>query len=104
MLRQDSELHNDCNLEPAEIARRVRQIAHDLHQTLRSTNSDHAELMELERRIDQLRVHTHGTCMVAIDRWLDNSRSVIRARVDGEHTPLKEIYTPTRHSSHYVTT
>src|SRR5208337_2425798 len=42
------------------------------------------ELIELERRIDELRVHTHGTGLIAIDRWLANSRSAIRARAVAE--------------------
>lgn len=69
------------SLDPAKIAEGVRQIAHDLHQTLRKTTPSTGELIELERRIDELRVHTHGTSMASIDRWLDNSRSAIRERV-----------------------
>src|SRR5271166_3135752 len=55
------------NLDPAAIAQGVRQIAHDLHQILRKTTSSPGELIELERRIDELRVHTHRTGLIAID-------------------------------------
>ncbi len=104
MLRQYSELHNNSSLDPAEIARCVRQIAHDLHETLKRSNSDLTELIALERRIDELRVHTQGTCLIAIDRWLDSSRTAIRERVDAEQTPLEDIYTRTRRSPSCVTT
>ena len=33
------------------------------------------ELIELERCIDELRVHTHETGLIVIDRWLANSRT-----------------------------
>jgi hypothetical protein len=82
-----------ASLDPAAIAEGVRQIAHDLHQLLKKTISNPGELIELERRIDELRVHTHGSRLIAIDRWLDNSRSAIRERVLTEQTSIKEVYT-----------
>jgi len=91
------------SLDPAAIAEGVRQIAHDLHQMLRKTISSPGELIELERRIDELRVHTHGTRLVAIDRWLANSRSAIRARAVAEQTSIKDEYTGVRRCPDYTT-
>ena len=82
-LRRPGESLPVSSLDPAAIAQGVRQIAHDLHQILRKTTPSPGELIELERRIDELRVHTHGTGLIAIDRWLANSRSAIR------HAPLR---------------
>jgi len=84
------------SLDPAAIAEGVRQIAHDLHQVLRKTTSSPGELIELERRIDELRVHTGGTRLLAIDRWLHNTRSAIRARVVAEQTSIKDVHTSAR--------
>jgi hypothetical protein len=68
------------SLDPAAIANRVRQIAHDLHQMLKKPTPSARELIELERCIDELRVHTHGSPLIAIDRWLVNSRNALRER------------------------
>ena len=81
----------------------VRQIAHDLHQMLRKTISSPDELIELKRRIDELRVHTHGTGLIAIDRWLANSRSAIRARAVAEQTSTADKYTSARRCPAYTT-
>jgi len=61
---------------------------------LRKTTPSPGELMELERRIDELRVHTHGTGLIAIDRWLANSRSAIRARAVAEQTSIEDNALP----------
>jgi len=82
------------SLDPEAIAQGVRQIAHNLHQMLRKTTPSPGELMELERRIDELRVHTHGTGLIAIDRWLANSRSAIRARAVAEQTSIEDNALP----------
>jgi hypothetical protein len=92
-LRQSGESLTAGTLDPAAIAQGVRQLAHDLYQMLRKTPPSPIELIELVRRIDELRVHTHGTQLTAIDRWLDSSRSAVRARIVAEQTPLKHIYT-----------
>ncbi len=92
MLIEAAGIDSGGRLDPAAIAQGVRQIAHDLHAMLKNAASSPVELMELERRIDALRVYTHGTPMIAIDRWLDNSRTAIRARVTAEQTPVKDIY------------
>jgi len=84
MLRQPGESLPAGSLDPAAIAEGVRQIAHDLHQVLRKTTSSPDELIELERRINELRVHTGGTRLMAIDRWLHSSRSAIRVRAVAE--------------------
>ena len=78
-LRRPGESLAVSSLDPAAIAQGVRQIAHDLHQILRKTTPSPGELIELERRIDELRVHTHGTGLIAIDCWLASSQSAIRA-------------------------
>ena len=103
MLRQHAESVTAEILDPAEIAEGVRQIAHDIHLMLMKTTSSPAELIELERRIDELRVHTRGTRMIAIDRWLAKSLSTLRARISAEQTPLKEIYASARRCPDCVT-
>jgi hypothetical protein len=93
-LRRPGESLPVSNLDPAAIAQGVRQIAHDLHQILRKTTLSPGELIELERRIDELRVHTCGTGLIAIDRWLANSRSAIRARAVAEQTSIEDNALP----------
>ena len=90
------------SLDPAEIAQGVRQIAHDLHQMLRRTTSSPGELIELVRRIDELRVHTHKSRLIALDRWLDNSRSAIRERAVAEQTSIEDEYTGARRHPDYT--
>ena len=102
-LRRPGESLPVTSLDPEAIAHRVRQIAHDLHQILRKTTPSPGELIELERRIDELRVHTHGTGFIAIDRWLDNSRSAIRARAVAEQTSIEGKYTSARRYPQYTT-
>jgi hypothetical protein len=103
MLRQPGESLPAGSLDPEAIAEGVRQIAHDLHQVLRKTISSPGELIELERRIDELRVHTGGTRLMAIDRWLHSSRSAIRARADAQQTSIKDEYTGVRRCPDYTT-
>ena len=91
------------SLDPAAIAEGVRQIAHDLHQVLRKTTSSPGELIELERRIDELRVHTGGSRLMAIDRWLHNTRTAIRVRAVAEQTSIKDEYTGVRRCPDYAT-
>jgi hypothetical protein len=67
-------------LDAAEIAQGVRQIAHELYQMLMRTAWNPVELLDLKRRIDELRVHTHGTGLIAIDRWLESCRSSLESR------------------------
>jgi len=88
-------------LDPASIAERVRQIAHDLHQMLKRTISD-PEVIELERRIDELRVHTHGSPLIAIDRWLDHSRRALKERAVAEQTSIEHQYTAVRRCPDYT--
>ncbi len=102
-LRRPGESLPVSNLDPAAIAQGVRQIAHDLHQMLRKTTPSPGELIELERRIDELRVHTHGTGLIAIDRWLASSRSAIRARAYAEQTSTADKYYPGNIEGHIPT-
>ncbi|MGO9238280.1 MAG: hypothetical protein ACLP4V_30875 [Methylocella sp.] len=102
-LRRHGESLPVSNLDPAAIAQGVREIAHDLHQTLRKTTPSPGELIELERRIDELRVHTHGTGLIVIDRWLANSRSAIRARAVAEQTSIDDKYTSARRCPAFTT-
>ena len=48
-LRRHGESLPVSNLDPAAIAQGVREIVHDLHQTLRKTTPSPGELIELER-------------------------------------------------------
>ncbi len=96
MLRQPGESLPAGSLDPAAIAEGVRQIAHDLQQMLRKTTPSPGELIELERRIDELRVHTGATRLLAIDRWLHNTRSAIRASAVAKQTAIKDVYTSPR--------
>ena len=102
-LRRPGESLPDSSLDPAAIAQGVRQIAHDLHQILRKRTSSPTELIELERRIDELRVHTHGTGLLAIDRWLRSSQRAIRARAVAEQTSIEDKYTSARRCPAFTT-
>ncbi len=90
-------------LDPAAIASRVRQIAHDLHQMLKKPTPSPVELIALERCIDELRVHTHGSPLIAIDRWLVNSRSALRERVLAESLSNGDKHTGARRYPEYTT-
>ena len=95
-LRRPGESLPVSSLDPAAIANRVRQIAHDLHQILKKSTSSPGELIELERRIDELRVHTHGSPLTAIDRWLDHSRRALRERALADSISIGHQYTGVR--------
>ncbi len=91
------------SIDPAAVANRVRLIAHDLQQMLKKTTSSPAELHELERRIDELRVHTHGSPLISIDRWLESSRKAIRERALAESISIKDKHTGAPHCTEYRT-
>ena len=74
-LRRPGESLPVSNLDPAAIAQGVREIADDSPSDTEENDPSPGELIELERRIDELRVHTHGTGLIVIDRWLANSRT-----------------------------
>jgi hypothetical protein len=96
MPRRTEEPGSPGSLDPAEIAEAVRQIAHELSQMLMNKTWSPIELLELERRIDELRVHTHGTQLIGIDRWLDSSRRALRARVIMHGISIGEKHTGAR--------
>jgi hypothetical protein len=98
MPRRTEEPGSPGSLDPAEIAEAVRQIAHELCQMLMKKTWTPIELFELERRIDELRVHTHGTRLIGIDRWLDNSRRALRARIIMHEIPNGEKHAGARRS------
>lgn len=103
MLKRPGESLPGSSLDPAEIAQGVRQIAHDLHQMLKRATSTSVELIELERRIDELRLHIHGTPLIAVDRWLKNSRSALRVRVVAERSSITVLHSSVRHCARSMT-
>jgi hypothetical protein len=68
------------SLDPADLAHRIRRLAADAHQTWRSHNAVPNELIELTRRIDELRQATQGPHMIEIDRWLRKTKELIETR------------------------
>ena len=64
-------------LDPADLANRIRRLAEDTHQTLRSHNAVPHELIELTRRIDELRQETQDPHLIEIDRWLRKAKDLI---------------------------
>ncbi len=64
-------------LDPADLANRIRRLAADTHQTLRSHNAVPHELIELTRRIDELRQETQDPHLIEIDRWLRKVKDLI---------------------------
>ena len=66
--------------------------------------SSPGDLIDLERRIDELRVHTHGSGLVAIDRWLDNSRTAIRNRAVAKPASVEHEHNGVRRCRDYTAT
>ena len=60
-----------AGLDPAAIAQRVRQIAHDIREVLRKTHSSPRELIDLVERIDELRHRpVEPRCWRSIAGWI----------------------------------
>ena len=72
--------HGAGCLEPAEFAARVRQLAIDAHRVLKSRTAAKSELVQLCRRIDELRQEGRVDLSREIDRWLDQANEQIEAR------------------------
>lgn len=67
-------------LDPADLADRIRRMALDAHRTLKRHDVAPSELVELTRRIDELRQGTQETHFIEIDRWLRTARQLIESR------------------------
>ncbi len=67
-------------LDPAEFAARVRQLAIDAHRVLKSRTAVKSELVQLCRRIDELRQESRVDLSREIDRWLDQANEQIEER------------------------
>jgi hypothetical protein len=66
--------------DPADFAYRFRGLALDTHRTLKRRDAAPDELIELSRRIDELRRNTQDPQFVEIDRWLQNARILVESR------------------------
>ena len=66
-----------CWVHPAELATRLRKVAHDAHLIVNGRHATPAEAEELTRRIEALREQTRGTHMFEIDRWLEKALEVV---------------------------
>lgn len=64
-------------LDPAEFAARVRQLAIDAHRVLKSRTAAKSELVQLCRRIDELRQESRADLSREIDRWLHQANEQI---------------------------
>ena len=64
-------------LDPAEFAARVRQLAIDAHRVLKSRTAAKSELVQLCRRIDELRQESRVDLSREIDRWLHQANEQI---------------------------
>jgi len=64
-------------LDPAEFAARVRQLAIDAHRVLKSRTAARGELVQLCRRIDELRQESRLDLSREIDRWLYHANEQI---------------------------
>jgi hypothetical protein len=64
-------------VHPAELATRLRKVAHDAHLVVKGRHATPAEAEELSRRIEELREQTRGAHMFEIDRWLERALEVV---------------------------
>ncbi len=67
-------------IDPADLAHRLRSLAVDAHRTLKSRDAGMNELIELSRRIDELRAGTQDPRLIEIDRWLRKAQEMIETR------------------------
>ena len=68
-------------LQPADFADRIRALARDAGRIFRSRDANPGELIELSRRIDELRQQTKDSLGVDIDRWLRSAQNLIRVHM-----------------------
>ena len=67
-------------LDPADLAHRIQKLGADTHRTLSSHDADPHELIELARRVDELRQGTQDPHLIKIDLWLRKAKKVIETR------------------------
>jgi hypothetical protein len=69
-----------CRLSPAEIAARLRGLAQDAYRVAKDRDAAPTELVELSRRIEELRAHARGSRLFEIERWLERASEVVCQR------------------------
>ncbi|QEH33265.1 hypothetical protein OJF2_17650 [Aquisphaera giovannonii] len=70
-----------ATLDPSAFAERLRGIALDTHRLMKGSMPTAEELLQLERRIDDLRAFARYPGMLEINRWLDNARIQVERKV-----------------------
>jgi hypothetical protein len=69
-----------CCLSPAEIAARLRGLAQDAYRVAKDRHAAPTELVEISRRIEELRAHARGSRLFEIERWLERASKVVCER------------------------
>ncbi len=70
----------DGFVSPAELASRVRQLAMDAYRVLKDPAATSGELVELSRKIDDLRRSCESLSSRQIDHWLQSAAEQVRCR------------------------
>ncbi len=65
---------------PAELAVRVRQLALDAHRVLKDPSATSGELVELSRKIDDLRRSCPSLSSRQIEHWLQSASELLLCR------------------------
>jgi hypothetical protein len=66
--------------QPADFANRIRALARDAGRVVRNRDVRPHELIELSRRIVELRQETEDPQFTDIDRWLRSAQTLIERR------------------------
>jgi hypothetical protein len=69
-----------CWLSAAEIAARLRGLAQDAYRVAKDRHAAPSELVEISRRIEELRVHARVSRLFEIERWLERASEVVSQR------------------------
>ena len=68
-------------LDAEELARAIRRLAIDAHQTLNQPDATASELIELRRRFRELIRAPRGSRLTEIDRWLRSANRRLDLRL-----------------------
>src|SRR5262245_54324241 len=68
-----------CTPQDTDFANRIRALARDAARTVGNRDARPRELIELSRRIDELRQETQDPQFMHIDRWLQSAQNLIES-------------------------
>jgi hypothetical protein len=73
-------VYEPCGLSPADIAASLRGLAQEAYRVAKDGDAADTDLVELSRRIEELRAHARGSRLFEIERWLERASEVVCRR------------------------